>query len=68
MGDEMPAKNGVTLQAKIPSEAEIRLLKDGAGYSNVEKQIILHAYHHRAWRVSHGGISQVSWEVARMDL
>ena len=29
MGDEVPAKGGVTLQAKIPSLAEIRLLKDG---------------------------------------
>ncbi len=29
MGDELPAKNGVTLQARLPSEAEIRLLKDG---------------------------------------
>ena len=29
MGDEIPAKNGVTLQARIPSDAEIRLLKDG---------------------------------------
>ena len=29
MGDELPAKGGVTLQAKFPSEAEIRLLKDG---------------------------------------
>jgi hypothetical protein len=29
MGDELPAKNGVTLQAKLPSPAEIRLLKDG---------------------------------------
>lgn len=29
IGDELPAKNGVTLQAKIPSEAEIRLLKNG---------------------------------------
>jgi hypothetical protein len=29
MGDELPAKGGVTLQAKIPSLAEIRLLKDG---------------------------------------
>lgn len=29
MGDEIPAKSGVTLQAKIPSLAEIRLLKDG---------------------------------------
>lgn len=29
MGDELPAKGGVTLQAKLPSEAEIRLLKDG---------------------------------------
>ncbi len=30
MGDEISAKNGVTLQAKLPSNAEIRLLKDGA--------------------------------------
>ncbi len=29
MGDELPAKGGVTLQAKFPSEAEIRLLKNG---------------------------------------
>jgi len=29
MGDELPAKNGVTLQAKLPSQAEMRLLKDG---------------------------------------
>lgn len=31
MGDEIPSKNGVTLQAKLPSDdAELRLLKDGA--------------------------------------
>ena len=31
MGDELPAKNGVTLQAKLPDDgAEMRLLKDGA--------------------------------------
>jgi len=29
MGDEIPAKGGVTLQAKLPSHAEIVLLKDG---------------------------------------
>jgi hypothetical protein len=29
MGDEISAKNGVTLQVKLPSPAEIRLLKDG---------------------------------------
>jgi hypothetical protein len=30
MGDELSAKNGVTLQAKLPSDkAEMRLLKDG---------------------------------------
>lgn len=29
MGDEISAKSGVTLQAKLPSHAEIRLLKDG---------------------------------------
>jgi hypothetical protein len=29
MGDEISAKNGVTLQAKLPSDAEMRLLKDG---------------------------------------
>lgn len=29
MGDEISAKNGVTLQAKLPSSADIILLKDG---------------------------------------
>jgi hypothetical protein len=29
MGDEIPAKGGVTLQAKLPVAAEIRLIKDG---------------------------------------
>ena len=29
MGDEIPAKGGVTLQAKLPMQAEIRLIKDG---------------------------------------
>ncbi|MFN8411271.1 MAG: hypothetical protein U0Z26_02670 [Anaerolineales bacterium] len=29
MGDEIPAKGGVTLQAKLPSAAEMRLIKDG---------------------------------------
>jgi len=29
MGDEIPAKGGVTLQAKLPSSAEMSLLKDG---------------------------------------
>lgn len=29
MGEELPAKGGVTLQAKLPSQAGIRLIKDG---------------------------------------
>jgi hypothetical protein len=29
MGDELPAKGGVTLQARLPAHAEIRLIKDG---------------------------------------
>jgi hypothetical protein len=29
MGDEIPAKGGVTLQAHLPKPAEMRLLKDG---------------------------------------
>jgi hypothetical protein len=29
MGDELPSKGGVTLQAKLPSQGEIRLFKDG---------------------------------------
>jgi len=29
MGDELPSKGGVTLQARLPSPAEIRLIKDG---------------------------------------
>ena len=39
MGDELPAKNGVTLQAKIPSGAEIRLLKDGVVIKTWKKQL-----------------------------
>jgi len=39
MGDELPAKNGVTLQAKIPSEAEIRLLKDGVVIKTWQKNL-----------------------------
>jgi hypothetical protein len=30
MGDEIPAKGGVTLQAKFPFHTEIRLIKDGS--------------------------------------
>ena len=30
MGEEIPAKGGVTLQAHVPHPAEIRMLKDGA--------------------------------------
>jgi hypothetical protein len=29
MGDEIPAKGGVTLEAFLPSVAEIRLIKNG---------------------------------------
>ena len=29
MGDELPMKGGVTLQAHLPKPAEIRLIKDG---------------------------------------
>lgn len=29
MGEEIPAKGGVTLQARLPSAAELRLIKDG---------------------------------------
>jgi len=34
MGGEIPAKNGVTLQAKLPHHADIRLLKDGVEIQN----------------------------------
>ena len=39
MGDEIPAKNGVTLQAKLPSQAEMRLLKDGAVIKTWKNQL-----------------------------
>jgi hypothetical protein len=39
MGDELPAKGGVTLQAKLPSEAEIRLLKDGAAIQTLKNSL-----------------------------
>lgn len=38
MGDEIPAKGGVTLQAKLPFAAEIRLLKDGKVIQNLKNQ------------------------------
>ncbi len=38
MGDEIPAKSGVTLQAHMPSFAEVRLLKDGEVIANWKKQ------------------------------
>jgi hypothetical protein len=39
MGDEIPAKGGVTLQAKLPSHAEILLLRDGQVMQTWKKQI-----------------------------
>ncbi len=39
MGDEIPAKGGVTLQAKLPAEAELHLLKDGVVIQQWKKQM-----------------------------
>jgi hypothetical protein len=38
MGDELSAKGGVTLQARLPFEAEIRLLKDGVTIQTLKNQ------------------------------
>jgi len=38
MGDELPAKGGVTLQAHLPSLAEVRLIKDGEVICDWKKQ------------------------------
>jgi len=38
MGDEIPAKGGVTLQAHVPSPADIRLIKDGKLIGTWQKQ------------------------------
>ncbi|NOT03201.1 MAG: PHP domain-containing protein [Anaerolineales bacterium] len=38
MGDELPAKGGVTLQAKLPFAAELRLLKDGVAVQTLKNQ------------------------------
>jgi PHP domain len=40
MGEEIPAKGGVTLQAKLPLSAEIRLIKDSGLIQKWEKQTI----------------------------
>ncbi|MBC8336335.1 MAG: PHP domain-containing protein [Anaerolineales bacterium] len=40
MGDEIPAKGGVTLQAHLPSFAEIRLIKDGEVIREWKKQSV----------------------------
>lgn len=39
MGDEIPAKNGVTLQAKLPHHADIYLLKDGVEIQKWQNQL-----------------------------
>jgi hypothetical protein len=39
MGDEIPARGGVTLQAKLPAQAEIRLVKDGDVIQTWKNQI-----------------------------
>jgi hypothetical protein len=39
MGDDIPAKFGVTLQARIPFHAEIRLIKDGQVIQSWKNQI-----------------------------
>lgn len=38
MGDEIPARGGVTLQARLPGIGEIRLLKDGLVIQRAERQ------------------------------
>jgi hypothetical protein len=39
MGGELPGKNGVTLQAKLPSNAvELRLIKDGVTIQTLKNQ------------------------------
>jgi len=38
MGDEIPARGGVTLQARLPGIAEIRLLKDGQVIQSAARQ------------------------------
>ncbi|MCC7119681.1 MAG: PHP domain-containing protein [Anaerolineales bacterium] len=40
MGAEIPAKGGVTLQAKLPSAAELRLIKDGQVLQTLKNQQI----------------------------
>lgn len=40
MGDEIPAKGGVTLQAHLPSFAEARLIKDGEIIKEWKKQLV----------------------------
>ena len=39
MGDEISAKNGVTLQAKLPHHADIHLLKDGVEIKKWKNQL-----------------------------
>ena len=40
MGEEIPAKGGVTLQARLPLSGEIRLIKDGQLLQKWDKQTI----------------------------
>ena len=38
MGEEIPAKGGVTLQIHLPEEAECKLIKDGEVIKQMNKQ------------------------------
>ena len=42
MGDEIPAGKGITLQAKLPKRAEMRLLKDGQEIKRVHAEALTH--------------------------
>ena len=42
MGDEIIADEAVTLQAKLPSKAEIRLIKDGKCIQTAKSESLVH--------------------------
>ena len=42
MGDEITSPGAVTLQAKLPSAAEIRLFKNGKGIKSAHGEALIH--------------------------
>jgi len=68
MGDEIAAKNGVTLQIRLPFRTECRLLKNGKPIKSWRGQENCTLYYIRARGLSRRGLCPVLWCTPRLDL